>query len=74
MTRINILCAGKVLGVAIGGAGNITYEARPGRLDRLATLAEAEEHCAWFNASGYGNPAKPIYAKPAEHCRYNEPA
>jgi len=42
MTRINILCAGKVLGVAIGGAGNITYEARPGRLDRLATLAEAE--------------------------------
>ena len=67
--RVNILCAGKVLGAAIGSAGNITYEANPGRFDRLATLEEAKAHCAEFNARGYG---QPIYAKPAEFCRYNE--
>jgi hypothetical protein len=69
--RTNILCAGKVLGAAIGVAGNVSYSERPSRFDRLATLAETEAHCAEFNARGYG---QPIYAKPAEDCRYNDPA
>jgi len=71
--RVNILCAGKVLGVAIKTECGVAYADRPFgtfATDTLASLAETEEHCAEFNALGYG---QPIYAKPAADCRYNEP-
>jgi hypothetical protein len=69
--RVNILCAGKVLGAAIKTESGVAYAARPFAMDKLASLAETEAHCTEFNARGYG---QPIYAKLAAECRYNEQA
>jgi hypothetical protein len=69
--RVNILCAGKVLGAAIKTDTGVAYAARPFATDTMADMAETEAHCAEFNARGFG---RPIYAKPAAECRYNEPA
>lgn len=69
--RVNILCAGKVLGTAIKNELGVSYVARPGSFDVLADMAETEAHCAEFNALKVG---RTIYAKPAIDCRYNAPA
>ena len=53
---INILCAGEVIGEAIGEQDSVTHVKRAGPLDRLATLEDAHAYCAYFNARWFGKP------------------
>lgn len=67
--RTMILCGDKILGTAVKTAtGLVTYVTSPSKFDELATLAEAAAFCAEFSQKEYG---RPIYANPAEECRYD---